>query len=121
MVKFVCEVCRREVDKILFDMYAIGDRLLEGVDCIITRAPDGILSFSIHPNSKSYFEQFNEEYWAERALEYVEDTDIVQCMYCNSPDDSCFVIKDDEAVKWKSNNEWEVIDKNGNVVFDSRM
>ncbi len=71
MKKFM--TTKGQVDSAIIDGYTFGDRLLEGVKFIITIDKKGKFHAEVHPEDKSYMEDFNEKKWLKRAVEYVED------------------------------------------------
>lgn len=60
-----------EVSEAIMDGYLIGDRQLEGVRFVFT-IENNNLKVRVHKDDKEYFTQFNQEYWFNEALEYIE-------------------------------------------------
>lgn len=75
-----CPKCKANVDAVYFDGYAFGDRLLEGVMFKLTK--EGEVYFKDDPATDAYVQQLNTEYWLTAAVDWIEDNDIADCVYC---------------------------------------
>lgn len=70
-MKFNCETCG-DVNKIIVDGYPFGERLLEGVEFIVTNQPNG-LKVKETDECKQYFKQLNQKMWYNECIQYVKD------------------------------------------------
>ncbi len=80
---FKCETCG-EVDMILVDGYAVGDRLLEGVMFKVTHDDEGEVVVNVTEESAHYFNGLNEKKWLKEMKDYVDDgMDVcAECSQC---------------------------------------
>ena len=80
--KLACEKCG-DLDYVLLDGYAFGDRLLEGVKF---RVSPGVtkngLKVVIDPGSAAYFADLNQEKWLREARQYAKGMDFGECPKC---------------------------------------
>jgi hypothetical protein len=79
-VSFECPKCGK-VDRVTFDGYDFGDRLLEGVK-FHGVLEDGKLQVSVEPKDEAYFKTLNEKKWLREAKAFLIDTDVVTCAKC---------------------------------------
>lgn len=57
----------------LIDGYNVGDKVLEGVNIILTVEDDGKLSAQFKEEDKFYTETLNEEHWLKLGLQFAEE------------------------------------------------
>lgn len=82
--KPVCEKCG-DLEFVLMDGYAFGDRLLEGVKF---RVSPGVtkhgLKVVIDPGSADYFSDLNQKKWMREARQYAKKLDFGECPECGA-------------------------------------
>ena len=72
MKQFECDFCG-PVKSVIVDGYPFGDRLLEGVDFVVSMDEKGKITAKTHKSSKGYMEDLNEEKWLKECVKYVKE------------------------------------------------
>lgn len=89
-MKFNCDTCG-QIDEAIFDGFYFGDRLMEGVKFIASKADDG--TCTVRPATQDdevCIADFNKERWLARAKLFAEHNDVFACPQCGGdavPDD----------------------------------
>lgn len=80
--KLKCDDCG-ELDHVLFDGYAFGDRMLEGVmfQARLEGEEDFVVVFA--PGNEHYTKKLNTDYWLAAAKVHAAELDIAVCPKCN--------------------------------------
>ncbi len=86
-MKFKCEDCGKEVDYVLIDGYAVGEREMEDVWFKIISDEKGNpkcvgVEQTDDWETDSYLQQFNKEYWYECAEAAAESIEEAKCPLC---------------------------------------
>ena len=79
-----------------FDVYSIGDRLLEGLMFQISVQEDGTLKASVKEKDKAYFSDFNQEKFLKLAVDYAYENDI---FYEPTSGEECCIVFETNSVK----------------------
>jgi hypothetical protein len=86
MPKFYCDKCG-EIDHVLMDGYAFGDRLLEGVMFEVRVGKKG-LDVKVADDCEEYFSGLNTKKWLKAAKEHAQENDIATCPRCQEDVDA---------------------------------
>ena len=81
-MNFNCEKCGL-IEYAIFDGYAVGEKLLEGVGFKIEIVNDHFKA-SIFPHNEYYFRGLNKKYWIEKVEDFIYKYDFVECPNCGS-------------------------------------
>ena len=79
---FHCEDCG-ELNSILVDGYAVGDRLLEGVMFRVSCQKDGSLKAAVMQEDVEYMDRLNAPRWCKEVADHItNDEYIAECPKC---------------------------------------
>jgi hypothetical protein len=76
-----CDNCG-EIECVLVDGYAVGDRMLEGVMFIVEDDNGKPKVIGVTDECKAYFEDFNQKKFIKAMQEYCKDLDVATCQKC---------------------------------------
>jgi predicted RNA-binding Zn-ribbon protein involved in translation (DUF1610 family) len=82
--RFTCPDCGAVSDHLLVNGYAFGDRLLEGVQFVVTVGPSGAVAVANRAEDAKYMAGLNAKKWLKAAREYVADADDLTCPACGT-------------------------------------
>ena len=88
----ICDNCGADLDYVLVDGYAFGDRTMEGVmfkarlsnmkEVDGKRKQTGWTCIGVREEDEAYMKQFDWNYWSNLCEEYCERNDLAQCPLC---------------------------------------
>lgn len=86
-MKFKCDKCG-EIDHVIMDGYAFGDRQLEDVPFVVTVSDKGKAKAKFKEPDHPYERTLNKKYWEKAATDYAQDTyddgDVMACPTCGN-------------------------------------
>ncbi len=80
--KIICDNCGADLDYVLVDGYAFGDRMMEGVMFRVRLFEDRWICDGVRDEDKAYMSKFDWKYWKSRCEEYCQANDLAQCPLC---------------------------------------
>ena len=83
---FGCFECKECKPHLLLNGYQVGERMLEGVNFIVTNNEEmGEYDVSVEESSRKYFRTLNQKMWLTKAKECANEEDTwFQCPDCGS-------------------------------------